>query len=156
MRSYPPNSPEAAARIVALVLIADGRVCSAEIDRLRQCGAERELGLAPHLLPYIVHTLCEELLDRGPEPGASMIQIDDSVLASLMSQISDPRLQEKVLRLSWAAAQADGQLADGEAVVLDAARRHWRWRDGQEPVVPASTGPLICPPNCPPNRPRAC
>ena len=30
MRSYPRNSPEAAARIVALVLISDGHVCSSE------------------------------------------------------------------------------------------------------------------------------
>jgi hypothetical protein len=47
MRSYPHNSPEAAARIVALVLISDGHVCSSEFDILKQLGAERELGLEP-------------------------------------------------------------------------------------------------------------
>ena len=34
MRSYPKNSPQAAARIVALVLIADGHVSQSEIDAL--------------------------------------------------------------------------------------------------------------------------
>ena len=47
MRSYPRNSPEAAARIVALMLISDGHVCSSEFDILKQLGAERELGLEP-------------------------------------------------------------------------------------------------------------
>ena len=65
MRSYPRNSADAAARIVALVLISDGHVCSSEFDVLKQLGAERELGLEPRLLPHIVYTLCEELLAGG-------------------------------------------------------------------------------------------
>lgn len=132
MRSYPHNSPEAAARIVALVLISDGHVCSSEFDVLKQLGAERELGLEPQLLPHIVHTLCEELLASGYESGSLMSNVDDSALASLMAEISDPALQRKVLHLSLAAARADGHLADGEALVVDAARHHWKLVDGEE------------------------
>ena len=133
MRSYPHNSPEAAARIVALVLISDGHVCSSEFDVLKQLGAERELGLEPQLLPHIVHTLCEELLAGGYESGSLMSNVDDSALASLMAEISDPALQRKVLHLSLAAARADGHLADGETLVVEAARHHWKLVDGEEP-----------------------
>ena len=135
MRSYPHNSPEAAARIVALVLISDGHVCSSEFDILKKLGAERELGLEPQLLPHIVHTLCEELLASGYETGSLLGNVDDSTLASLMAEISDPVLQRKVLRLSLAAARADGHLADGEALVLDAARHRWKLVDGEEPLA---------------------
>lgn len=135
MRNYPHNSPEAAARIVALVLISDGHVCSSEFDILKQLGAERELGLDPQLLPHIVHTLCEELLASGYESGSLMANLDDAALASLMAEISDPALQRKVLRLSLAAARADGHLADGEALVLQAARHHWKLVDGAEPIA---------------------
>jgi hypothetical protein len=135
MRSYPRNSPEAAARIVALVLISDGHVCKSEFDILKQLGAERELGLEPHLLPHIVHTLCEELLASGYESGSLIANVDDTALASLMAEISDPALQRKVLRLSLAAARADGHLADGERLVVAAAQRHWRLVDGEEPGV---------------------
>jgi hypothetical protein len=138
MRSYPHNSPEAAARIVALVLISDVHVCSSEFDILKQLGAERELGLEPQLLPHIVHTLREELLTGGCETGSLMGNVDDRTLASLMAEISDPVLQRKVLRLSLAAARADGHLADGETVVVEAARRHWRLVDGEEPSAPKS------------------
>ena len=133
MRSYPRNSPEAAARIVALVLISDGHVCSSEFDILKQLGAERELGLEPQLLPHIVHTLCEELLQGGYETGSLMGNVDDSTLALLMAEISDPALQRTVLRLSLAAARADGHLADGETLVVEAAQRHWKLVDGEEP-----------------------
>jgi hypothetical protein len=132
VRSYPRNSPEAAARIVALVLIADGHVCSSEFEILQQLGAERELGLEPQLLPHIVHTLCEDLLAGGYETGSLMGNVDDSSLASLMAEISDPVLQRKVLRLAVAAARADGHLADGEALVVEAARQHWKLVDGVE------------------------
>ena len=133
MRSYPHNSPEAAARIVALVLISDGHVCSSEFDILKQLGAEQALGLEPQLLPHIVHTLCEELLASGYESGSLMSNVDDNALASLMAEVSDPALQRTVLRLSLAAARADGHLADGETLVVEAARHHWKLFDGEEP-----------------------
>jgi hypothetical protein len=134
-----PHSPEAAGRIVALVLIPDGHVCSSEFDILKQLGAERKLGLEPRLLPRVVHTLCEELLQGGYETGSLMGNVDDSALASLMAEISDPALQRTVLRLSLAAAWADGHLADGETVFVEAARRHGRLVDGKESSAPAST-----------------
>jgi len=138
MRNYPRNSPEAAARIVALVLISDGHVCISEFDILKQLGAERELGLEPHLLPHIVHTLCEELMLGGYSAGSLLENVDDSTLASLMAEVSDPALQRTVLRLSVAAARADGHLADGEAVILEAARHHWRLVDGEEASAPTA------------------
>lgn len=138
MRSYPHNGPEAAARIVALVLISDGHVCKSEFDILKQLEAERELGLEPHLLPHIVHTLCEELLLGGYATGSLLYHVDDKSLASLMAEVSDPALQRTVLRLSLAAARADGHLADGEAAVLAAARHHWRLVDGNEASAPTS------------------
>ncbi|MBP6505533.1 MAG: TerB family tellurite resistance protein [Rhodoferax sp.] len=139
MRSYPRNSPEAAARIVALVLISDGHVCSSEFDILKKLDAERELGLEPLLLPHIVHTLCEELLLGGYVTGSLMDNVDDSTLASLMAEISDPALQRTVLRLSLAAVRADGHLAEGETVVMEAARHHWQMVDGEESSATTST-----------------
>lgn len=133
MRSYPHNSPEAAARIVALVLISDGHVCRSEFDILKQLGAERELGLEPKPLAHIVHTLCEDLLAGGYETGLLIANVDDSTLASLMAEISDPDLQRKVLQLSLAVARADGHLADGETLVVEAARHHWKLVDAEEP-----------------------
>jgi hypothetical protein len=138
LRRYPINSPEAAARIVALVLLSDGHMSQGELDILRQLGAEHELGLEPHLLPHIVHTLHEELLAGGSHSGSLISRVDDSMLTALMAEISDPALQRKVLRLSLAAARADGHLADGEALVVGAARHHWQLASGDEPLARSS------------------
>lgn len=125
MRTYPRNSPEAAARIVALVLIADGHVCRSEIDALNRLDAQAELGLDANGLPGIMQTLCEDLLMGNPGGGSMLGSVDDSTLAALMAEVDEPDLQRKVLRLAVAAAHGDHHLADGETLVLEAARRHW-------------------------------
>ena len=126
MRSYPRNSPEAAARIVALVLVADGNVCRSEIETLHQLQIERELGLAPGSFAQVMHTLCEDLLLGAYGSGTMMCSVDRSTLASLMAEVDAPALQRSVLRLASAAAAADQHLADAEALVVAAAREQWR------------------------------
>jgi hypothetical protein len=137
MRSYPRNSPEAAARIVALVLIADGHVCRSEFDVLNQLDGPRELGLEPDGLPRIVQSLCEDLLIGAYAGGSMLAGLDDSALMSLLAEVDEPALQHTVLRLAVAAARADRHLADGEALVLAAARRHWG------PAEEAAAAPLV-------------
>jgi uncharacterized tellurite resistance protein B-like protein len=126
MRSYPRNSPEAAARIVALVLIADGHVCQSEIDMLNRLQAARQLGLKPGALPRILQTFCEDLLLGDYASGSMLARIDAGTIDALMAEIDDPALRRKVLKLAVSAAQADGRLAEGEAIVLEAARRSWQ------------------------------
>lgn len=138
MRSYPRNSPEAAARIVALVLIADGHVCRSEFDTLNQLDATRALGLSPDGLPQAVQTLCEDLLMGAYSGGDLMAQVDDATLAALMAEVSDPALQATVLHLACAAASADTHLAKGEAFVLEAARRNWGTGQTDAPSVQSS------------------
>ena len=125
MRTYPANSPEAAARLVALVLISDGHVCRSEIDALDRLGAADELGLQPGAMPGIVQTLCEDLLLGAHASGSLLANVDDDALASLMAEVTDPALRGRVLRLAVAVANADRHLAEGEVLVLEAARRHW-------------------------------
>lgn len=129
MRSYPHNSPQAAGRIVALVLIADGHVCRSEFDTLKQLDAARQLGLAEDELPKIVQALCEDLLMSDSGASGLMCRVDEATLASLMAELSDEQMQRQVLRLASAAASADTHLAEGEHLVLEAARRHWGLSD---------------------------
>lgn len=125
MRSYPRNSPEAAARIVALVLISDGNIASVELKAMNQLDGVGELGLPPEKLPNIVKALCEDLLMGGFDGRLILSHLGDAVLASMLDEVDDRQLQAKVLRLAVVAAKADQHQADGEASVLDAISRHW-------------------------------
>lgn len=126
MRSYPRNSPEAAARIVALVLISDGQVSHSEIDALRQLGVEKELGLPSGAFSQVLVNLCEDLLSGSHGPAAGVCSVDSVTLASMLAEVDEPDLQSRVLRLASAAAEADSHLADAEALLVGAALLHWK------------------------------
>lgn len=125
MHNYPRNSPQAAARLLALTMIADGNVCRSEVDTLRHLGVEAELGLAPGGFGKVMQTLCEDLLQTSTSSGSLTCCIDESLLDSLLHDVDDPALQRRLVAAISATAAADGHLADGEQQVLDAMRRCW-------------------------------
>jgi hypothetical protein len=125
MRSYPRNSPEAAARLVALVLMSDGHVCRSEVEALARHDAARQLGLSPEAFQQVMQTLCEDLWNAAHASPMMMASLDEATLAALLAEVDDPRLRTKVHDLALAAARADRFLADGEAHFLDAVRLHW-------------------------------
>ena len=125
MRTYPLNSPQAAARIVALAMVVDGQLGQTEIDVLERLNAPARLGLLLSELRTIVRRLCEDLL-LSLEPGDfSMCHVDERTLAQLMAEIDNPQLRRTVLGLCIAVVEADSQVSDGEALVLVAAVEHW-------------------------------
>ncbi|HEX7931634.1 MAG TPA: TerB family tellurite resistance protein [Paraburkholderia sp.] len=125
MRTYPRNSPQAAARIVALALTSDGHVCSSEERVLDKLNIAGELGLAPSQFEQIVQTLCEDrsiaLLSSAPPMG----HLDAALLNTLIDEIDDSALRRKVIRLCVAVAVADDHLADGEIALLAAVFNAW-------------------------------
>jgi uncharacterized tellurite resistance protein B-like protein len=125
MRTYPRNSPEAAARIVGLVLIADGHVCGSEDKALEKIDLTCELGLKPGEFRRIVQTLCEDYLLGTISVAQEPVPVPELVLADLMAEIDEPSLQRAVFRVCMEVVNADGHLADGEMTVLSAVLKHW-------------------------------
>lgn len=130
MRTYPNNSPQAAARIVALTMLAGGQVCKAEIDVLDRLRAHEELGLRPDELHSIVHSMCDDMLSTAEMTWADACKVDPQTLAKLMAEIDDSELRLKVLGLCVAVIEADGHVVEGEAIMLRAVVEQWglhRW-----------------------------
>jgi uncharacterized tellurite resistance protein B-like protein len=125
MRSYPRNSPQAAARIVALALLADGNLCRSELEALERHGARAQLGLSPAELHTVVHDLCQDLLAASDLSWGGSSQVDPRTLAGLMAEVQDPDLQLKVLKLCVAVVETDDHVAEGESAVLAAALTQW-------------------------------
>ena len=126
MRSYPRNSPEAAVRILALVLISDGHVCRSEFEALNQLGGMRHLGLDPQKLPCIVQTFCEDLLMEGFDGRSILSHVGEGLMASLLAEVDAPTLRKQVLALAESVAHADKHLSDGETVMIQAIRDVWQ------------------------------
>lgn len=129
MRHYPMNSPQAAGRIVALALLADGHLCKRELDVLDRLDAHGQLGLAQGELHTVVHGFCDDLLATANGHWDAAFQLDARMLSQLLSDIEDPLLHRKVLALCAAIVDADLHVADGESLVLLAAIKHWGLAD---------------------------
>jgi hypothetical protein len=125
MRSYPRNSPEAAARIVALTLLADGHLSRSELDLLEQRKAAQALGLAHDGLHQVLHTLCDDLLAGADQNWADACKVDPDTMSQLLNEVDDAALQLKVMRLCVDVVNADQHVAEGESVVLSAVLDHW-------------------------------
>ncbi|MBY0265107.1 MAG: hypothetical protein K2W84_01760 [Burkholderiales bacterium] len=117
--------PRAAAQVLALTLLADGRLSAGERGVLQRSGICRCLGMtAGELDAVIQHYTCDLLVTRGPEwegrclPGAE-------VLRCVLSGVSDHAIRQQVFRLCVEIAEADGELSEGEFEVLAAALDEW-------------------------------
>lgn len=126
MRTYPVNSPQAAARLLAMALVADGNYALSEIKTLDRLDAARQLGLPPQDLKAVIETFCEDLLlgARGAWLGSS--QIDPATRQQLLDEVTDTALRSTIVALCEAVVEADGHLADGETAMLDSLTRAWR------------------------------
>lgn len=126
MRTYPRNSPHAAARIVALALLADAHLSKTETEALERLQVARRLGLAPNELYAVLHDFCADLLATSHLAWSDACRIDEATLKALLDEIDEPALQRELLELCTELVAADGHLAEGEALVLSAAvARGW-------------------------------
>jgi hypothetical protein len=125
MRSYPANSPEAAGRIVALTMLADGHISQTELDVLQRGDGCDSLGLRPDRLQEVLHCLCEDLLHGANLAWSEACRVDPCTLSRLMAEIDDPALRERVLALCVRVAEADDHVSDGESLLLTHAVEQW-------------------------------
>lgn len=123
MRTYPQNSPQSAARIIILAMLADGHLSQSELDILEARDAYRQLGLSRDDLHTLLHTFCEDLLTGLPWVDASHFKPE--ALQHWLEEVSDTELRKKVLQLCAQVIEADRHIADAECEVLVNLLEQW-------------------------------
>src|SRR5271168_4265657 len=107
MRTYRCDSPQAAGRLVALSLLADGHVSSAELKALGAARLTERLGLAPGEFQTIVQDLCEDLMSVAHLNWGDRCQPDSEVMHHLIAELRDPQTRAEVMSLCRVAVEAD-------------------------------------------------
>lgn len=126
MRTYPTDSPQAAARLLAMALVADGHYTLTEIRVLDRLQAAQRLGLKPEALKDVLDAFCEDLLAACGGRWSGSADMDDTLRQQMLDEVQDPELRAQVMALCQAIVQADGHESDGEAALLDTLIRAWR------------------------------
>jgi uncharacterized tellurite resistance protein B-like protein len=127
MRTYPKNSPRAAGRLLALTMISDGNVAPSEIKAVYRSRILEHIGLDDDAFDAVLHELCNDLLATARH---GTIQVDEGLLDAFLDEIDAPALRRDLLQTMWRLADADGWLADSEAVVLNRAAIRWGAESG--------------------------
>ncbi len=131
MRSYPRNSPEAAARILSLAALADGSLSSIEVQALDEVDAYAQLGLHRLQMQEVMRALCHDLLshaelkEQGGAHAATVCRLAPALMAELMAEVDDPQLRVTLLQLCVKVIEADHHIDEGESLVLLTALEQW-------------------------------
>ncbi len=123
IRRYARNSPEAAGRILATALLANGDIKASEWQRLADTQALERLGLQGLRWHAVLDELCQDLV-AALRPGQGSL-IDAQALAQWLDEVDDPNLQALVIDLCAQVIEADGEVHPGESLVLRTALERW-------------------------------
>ncbi len=125
MNEFPPAITEAPAKVLALLVAANGRIDPAELDVLDQLDAFRRVGvkrerfieLVQRCIDDVGHSLCEQ----------SWLRLSDMrYVDALLDAVADDDARLLVCRLAAAAIAADGRITADERLVYSHALTRWR------------------------------
>lgn len=125
MRSYPIDSPEAATRLLAMALLADGHCSITELKALDRLGAPARLGLGPECFKAVIDHFCEDLLIATHGEWLGSAAIDSATRRGLFAEVQSPALGAEVRTLCEAVMLSDGHLAEGEVALLNELAKAW-------------------------------
>ena len=136
MRSYPIDSPEAATRLLAMALLADGHCSITELKALDRLGAPARLGLGPECFKAVIDHFCEDLLTANHGEWRGSAGIDSATRHDLFAEVQSPTLGAEVRTLCEAVMLCDGHLAEGEVALLDELAKAWPHPTNPSPAKP--------------------
>ena len=123
MRSYPTNSPEALARLIAMAILADGRLDNREVDWIKHNDTAALLGVDRDTLIQVLLDCCRDVINEAEQERVFLLE--DHRLARLADDLTDPSLQKVALSAMLILAKSDGSVTEGEETLLRFLMNRW-------------------------------
>lgn len=125
MRHYDTDSTPAAARLLALTVLADGGLDRSEIDAMMHTDLVRRLSIGTVEFERILREYCDDVLSSANYLDGMRLKVADEVLDLLLEDIADPTLQQALLHTMQEIVSADGVETSAEVEVLARALQKW-------------------------------
>ena len=136
LRTYAPDSPRAMARLVALAMLADGRLEDRELAALDRRGVLSAIGITRADFYQVLCDLCQDLAALPDRRGAYFLSAQ--VLDGLFSEVRSTARRKSVVRTLFDVIRSDGHLAAGEQRLFWSALDAWRMRMEDMSVPPSA------------------
>lgn len=136
LRWYGPNSPRARGRLVAVAMLADGQLTTAEMREISAGAAARMIGLERVQFMEVLFDLCEDIEKQLLPNGRTLL--DQRIVDQFLSEISDPSIQRSTLNALRAVVACDGDIHPAEADFFGCAAEAWGSAESKRKVGMAS------------------
>ena len=123
MRSYDRNSPEAMARIIALIMLADADLNDAEVDMLDRLGVYDRIGVSTETFIRVVQEYFEDLL--GDDTGDRIRMLDAKRLDVVLDAVDDEKKRIDLAAMMLSLISAVGDMNVAELATLRHVLFHW-------------------------------
>lgn len=152
MRSYRRNSPESAARIVSMILLADCHVSRDEMEALKHHDIPHRLDLShPHFM-LVTQQLCDDLRTFSEIPWQGAQALPTASWHAMLDEIDDSGLRLILLDLCATLVECDHHIAVDEQTLVHSMADHWHlprpvWRQRARPqpsVAKVSPALVVC------------
>lgn len=124
MKSYPTDSPEAMARVLAMVMIADAKLDDRELETLDRLDLLRLVGLGREQFSQLVKEYCDELVAAGAA-GGKVNLLDRARIDAIVDAVQDRRKRTDAARMALILMKADDQIHDAELALLRYTLERW-------------------------------
>lgn len=126
MRQYETDSTQAAARILAHAVLADGGLDKAELDSLARSEVFVRLGMDRQDFDRVLQEYVHDLLMGADYLDSVHLRLDPSVVPAMLDEIRDPAFQSVLLDAIVEIVHADGVSTDEELSLVQQANSRWR------------------------------
>ena len=123
MRAYPANSPEALARLMAMAILADGRLDNREVEWIKHNDTASLLGVERDTLIQVLLDCCRDVINEAEQERVFLLE--DHRLARLADDLTDPALRKVALSAMLILAKSDGSVSHGEETLLRFLMKRW-------------------------------
>ena len=117
MKTYLPNSPEAAASILSMFLLGNGDAYDDELDAFVRLRVYPLLGLTRKAFIEVFKTYCDNISDEADESGHIRL-IDRERAERLFANVTDRKKRIVISALALDLCKADQQIQEGEMALL--------------------------------------
>ena len=123
MRTYATNSPAAIGRLIAMAILADGRLDNREVDWIKHNDTASLLGVDRDTLIQVLLDCCRDVITEAEQERVFLLE--EARLARLADDITDRALQRVALSAMLIIAKADGEVSEGEEPLLRYLMQRW-------------------------------
>lgn len=128
MRSYPPDSPQAVSRLLALSVMIDGGGSPPEIAASYRLGILEYAGIEEDVFDHVLQEMCTDL----PTTSDGLVKFETEMIDQSLAEIVRPDLRLSTWKAIWQLIYADEKIADAEMALIYRVTSTWGIETGAD------------------------